>query len=89
MNRTQKRLSSHGRCKYSLHTTASSVAEEIMETKETTQTGKNREAGIDTCEKHGHLTDKTGGGKHWKMADMQLIICGCYKTSQSVPLLAP
>ena len=37
MNRTKRRLSAHGRCKYILHTTASSVADEIMETEETTQ----------------------------------------------------
>lgn len=70
-------------------TTASSVAEGSMGTNKTTaQIGKNREARIDTCKKHGHLTDKYSRGKHWKIADIFLIVRACYKTSQSVPILA-
>lgn len=57
-----------------LHSTASSMAEGTMGNKgTTTQTGKNREVRTGTCEKYGHVTDKTGGSKHWKMADMLLI----------------
>lgn len=54
----------------------------------TTQIAKNREVRIDGFEKYKNLTGKTGRGKHWKMADVLLIVCGSYKTSQSVPLLA-
>ena len=82
MNRTKEI-----RCKYILHTAAPSVTEERGDTEETTQIAKNRSEN-----RHfGEMWASDGPNwwrKNWKMADMLLIVCGCYKTSQSVPLLA-
>lgn len=39
--------------------------------------------GIDSCEKYGHLTDKTGRCKHWKMA---LTPADCLRALQDISI---